>query len=216
MGNIEKMIRDAIAKRMRESKEDMIFEGVSEDEGKPLDDLLESTDPKGYEWDDETLEEALISMEDIDEAYGDQLKTYQVGDIIMTNRYYSYRSRSYIENSPHRVLLITSRRDDETGITHYNGFLLSSKTEKSNKNNPRFPHNIHIDNYSSILYTGAPYNKEAFIRVDDIVKFTSEDLSTSGSMKGKASREFINFVQMCRDNYKRGVDNSKMYWSKNF
>lgn len=205
---LKKAIVDKVSKKIREERE-FIFEGISHEDGIPLGEFFEQNDVDDYIWEDDTLEDSLISAEDLNEASGDQLKVFNVGDIIMTTR---FQSKGRYMDSPHRIMVVTSKKNRD-GVVEYSGFLLSSKINKSNKMGG-YPNNIYIKNYSSILYSGAPANKEAFIRVDDLVRFTSNDLSTSGSMKGKASREFMNFVQECYNNYRSGVSNSEIYWDK--
>ena len=55
---------------------------------------------------------------------------------------------------------------------------------------------------------------EAIIRVDDLVKLNSKDLSPTGTYKGQVSNEFLQFVQKAYNNYGSGrsKDNAKMKW----
>lgn len=210
--SMDNKIKSAVSKRLREQQEEkeFIFEGIEFYESKTLGEFFEENDREDYIW-EESLAESL--EEESDEIVGNRAVQYKVGDIIMTNRYKSHGS--YVEDSQHKILVVTSRVESD-GIINYEGFLLSSKAkEKSNKYNERYPHNIYINPYNSILYKGAPSNKqEVFIRVDDLVKFTNMDLSISGSWKGKASWEFLNFVQRCANNYRAGKDNSKIFWER--
>lgn len=209
MDNLSKKIKEALIQSMRDDQQkQFIFEGIDEGDVKTLDEFFSENNVEDYIW-EQDLEEALYDQEDLHEDEKPPM-TYKVGDIIMTTRFNSRGQQ--IENSPHRVLIITASEDRE-GVATYRGFVLSSKVEKSNKHS-KYPHNIYINNYSTILYKGTPYNKEAFIRVDDLVEFSSDDLSERGSWKGSANHEFMNFVQRCYDNYKRGIDNSNMYWEK--
>lgn len=159
-----------------------------------------------YGW-EESLEESLYEYEEDDRLYesSDQDKVYEPGDIIMTRNYYSPSSHKKMKENPHKILLVTSKQESN-GVVYYRGFLLSSKVNKANKEG-KYPNNIYIDNYSSILSSGANSNKEAIIRVDDLVQFTNKDLSHSGTKKGEASKEFIEFVKKCYENYRSG--NSK-------
>lgn len=210
MDELSKKIREAVTKKMKD-EEQFIFEGIDFYKEKTLDEFFSDNDREDYIW-EESLAESLYEDSDDSEVVGNRAVEYKVGDIILTNR---YKSRgSYVENSPHKILVITSRKKSDKEIT-YSGFLLSSKKEKSNKYTEKYPNNIYINPYNSILYKGARSDKdEVFIRVDDLVTFTNMDLSTSGSWKGKASYDFLNFVQRCVNNYRRGVSNSYMRWEK--
>lgn len=213
MSDMKDKIREAVSKRLKEDKE-FIFEGIEFYQEKTLDEFFSENDREDYTW-RMSLAESLYDSEDAKELVGNRTVQYKVGDIILTN---NYRSKSqgggYVPDSQHKILVITSKQEDN-GIINYSGFLLSSKYEKSNKYTDRYPNNIYINPYNSILYKGTPsrYN-EVFIRVDDLVTFTNMDLSTSGSWKGKASWDFLNFVQSCVDNYRTGKDNSKVYWER--
>lgn len=166
-----------------------------------------------YGW-EETLEEALYDYEEDERLYesNDQEKIFNPGDIIMTRNYYSTSSHQKRRDDPHRILLITSK-EEEGGKIKYSGFLLSSKVEKANKEG-KYPNNIYIRDYGTILSAGQKVSMEALIRVDDIVEFTNKDLSNSGTKKGEASKEFIDFVNKCRNNYESGnsKDNFKLQW----
>lgn len=157
-----------------------------------------------FSW-EQTLEEDLY-----EDLQGDQRKEYKVGDILMPMKLYSPGSRMDVE--PHRVVIIRSKETDKEGVIRYEGFLLSSKVQKSNKYNSHYPNNIYIEDYSSILYRGTPQHKEAFIRVDDIVRFTSKDLDTRGSWKGSVKYPFLTFLKNCYQNYKSGKSNVNKYW----
>lgn len=205
-------MREELKKKILEA---FIKDGFLEDDALTLTEYEEKHPDEG--WDYDTLEEALLDYqcdEDLDESLkGDQTKQYDLGDIIMTNAFYSHSSNSVVRNRPHRILVITSVKNDD-GIVYYRGFELSSQVQKSNKNNG-YKNSLHIDSFNSILdrsRPGAAVDKEAILIVNDLVKFSSKDLSTSGSYKGHASNEFLAFVQKAYNNYKTGKDNSHMYW----
>lgn len=200
-----------LAKRLLESKGYNVtkkriyeFSEIDEDDIVSLNEFFD-INGNDYAW-EESLEEALYESQ----LEGDQLKEYEVGDIIMPTRYRSSLSGSDVD--PHRILIISSKKKGNDGIIEYRGFALSSRVEKANKNNPKYPNNIYIQDYSSILYRGKSLKKEAIIRVDDIVSFTNEDLDTRGVWKGKASFKFMRFIDNCYKNYKNGGDNSKKRW----
>lgn len=198
------------AKKLLESKgykvsKKLVFEGLDESDVVTLNEFV-SIHGNEYAW-DMSLEESLYEAE----LEGDQLKEYEVGDIIMPITAHSPSSNTDVE--PHKVLLIQTKDTGEDGIIKYKGFLLSSKVRKSNKYGG-YPNNIYIEDYSSILYRGKPENKEAFIRVDDIVEFTNQDLDTHGVWKGRVSNAFFNFVNNCYKNYQQGKSNKYKYWYK--
>lgn len=204
------------AKKLLESKgylvEKKLF-NIDESESLTLEEF-EEKHADDYGWEYDSLEEALedyIDEDRLDES-NDRHRVYEPGDIIMTTAFYSPSSRQVVKNKPHRILIVTSA-EKEDGVTHYRGFELSSQVQKSNKKGG-YRNSLYIKNYSTILERGAKSDKEAMIIVNDLVKFSSRDLSTSGSYKGHASSEFIDFVQQAYNNYKSGKDNSQMYWEK--
>lgn len=205
--NIDNKIKAAVSKRLREQKEEQefIFEGIDLCESKTLGEFFEENDREDYLW-EESIEESLYESSDIQ---GDQDKVFRVGDIIMTTRF-SSKGRYY--DSPHRILVITSKHEDEE-TTKYGGFLLSSKVEKANKNGG-YPASIYIRDYSTILQRGKSLSKEAFINVENVVTFTNKDLGVSGSWKGAASIDFMRFVNKCYYDFHNGKDTSKTYWEK--
>lgn len=199
------------AKRLLESKgyhveKKLIFEGLDESDVVPLNEFLDVHGSE-YAW-EYSLEESLYESR----FEGDQLKEYEVGDIIMPMRLRSTQSNEYVE--PHKIMLIQTKDTGDDGVIKYKGFLLSSKKDKSNKYGG-YPNNIWIEDYASILYRGSQQHREAFIRVDDIVEFTNEDLDTRGVWKGTVSRSFFNFVNNCYMNYKQGRSNKHRYWYAN-
>lgn len=199
MDNMDKKIREAFSKKR-------LFEDIDLGQSKSLEEFFENNDVEDYGW-DETLEEALYEAGE--EMQGDQLKAFKVGDILMTT---SFRSHGREYALPHRILVITARKLSGD-VMEYEGYLLSSKINKSNKYS-KYQNNIYIKNYSSILAKGAPADKEAFIRVDDLVKFDSRDLSARGTWKGAINDEFREFLYQCVKNYRSGNSNAEMYWEK--
>lgn len=198
MDKMDKQIREAFSKKR-------LFEDLDVGQSKSLQEFFDDNDIEDYGW-DETLEEALSTVAD-EELVGDQKKTFQVGDILMTASFDSHGQKIM---SPHRILVITAKRLSGD-VMEYEGYLLSSKVSKSNKYG-KYPNNIYIKDYSTILAKGSPAAKEAFIRVDDLVRFTSKDLSTSGTWKGSISNEFGEFLYKCIRNYRTGKSNADMYW----
>lgn len=199
--DIKEKIREAMTKKLREEYEEreFIFEGVEDYEPQTLGEFFKENDREDYLW-YESLDEESKNNREIQ---------YKVGDIIMPTRYFV--DGSYVENSPHKILVITSKKINDNKIV-YQGFLFSSKTHKSNINNKNYPNNIHIKNYKSISYKGNPLDKESFIRVDKLITFTNEDLDVSGSWKGSATWDFMRFVQDCMNNYRSKKDNSSIVW----
>ena len=191
--------------------EAFIRDGILEDDASPI---SESND---YGWEYSSLAEAIDDcnyQEYLDETnlVGDQTKEYEIGDIIYTNKFYSPASKSIV--SGHKILVITSKRDEE-GVVHYRGFELSSKVNKANIHG-RYPNNLYISNYSTILTQGGSTTIPAILRVDDLVKFDSRDLSPTGTLKGKVTDEFLEFVQKAYSNYRAGrsKDNLDMRWER--
>ena len=82
------------------------------------------------------------------------------------------------------------------------------------KYNERFPNNIYIDDYDSILSSGKTVGKKsAYINVKDIITFTNNDLSDAGTWKGHISAEFEDFLNSCIQNYNQDQNKNKdVYW----
>lgn len=154
-----------------------------------------------YSW-ESTLEEDLIEEDWNNFNNNPNSKDYEVGDIVMIN-----------DNKVgvHRILIIsTVTKRGQNKI--YRGYLLSSKIDKANINNEKFPNNIYIKNYATILERGNRINKEAIIKVDSIKEFDKSSFSNSGTYKGTVTREFLDFVEKCASNYKNGISNRHMIW----
>lgn len=193
--------------------EEFIKSGILDKEATPINEI------EGYGWEYNSLAEAIEDncyQEYLDESelVGDQTKQYEIGDIIFANKFYSPSSRQLVSTKGHRVLVITSKKDED-GVVQYRGFELSSKVHKSNKYS-KYYNNLYIKDYTSILASGGGSPIEAIIRVDDLVKFSSKDLSPTGSLKGKVTDEFMQFVKKAYMNYDSGrsKDNATMYWEK--
>lgn len=191
--------------------EAFIRDGILEEEATPINEI------EGYGWEYNSLYEAIMDncyQDYLDEAelVGDQTKQYEIGDVIYTNTFYSPSSKKQVTG--HKILVITSKRDED-GVVHYRGFELSSKVHKSNKYG-RYYNNLYIKDYNTILASGGGSPIEAIIRVDDLVKFNSKDLSPTGTLKGRVTDEFLQFVQKAYSNYTSGrsKDNATMYWEK--
>ena len=172
-----------------------------------------------YSWDyEETLEE-VIENESLN-PYNEELqlkieeaefkKPLKVGDIIMPKKFIS---NGKVVDSAHRILVVSIIENDN-GKVVYKGYILSSQLHKANKYGG-YPNNIYIKNYGTILAGGAKSDKEAFIRVDDVVSFTKDDLDVSGFWKGEVTEEFLKFIKKCRENYLKNPNlNKTVYWEK--
>lgn len=179
-----------------------IFEELSKPTPSHL--LVKDKNYDDYGW-DETLEEQL-SYITLEEGVRDD---YEPGDIIMPKRFKN-EVGNFI-NLPHRILVITSSKNNNSE-TEYTGFFMSSKINKANKNNG-YVNNIYVDSFNSILSTSKiSDDKPCIVQVDEIVSCTSNDLS-SGSLKGNASSDFINFINECRKNFETNQGKNKtMTW----
>lgn len=198
---------DKMKKKILEA---FIRDGILEDKATPINEVQD------YGWEYPSLADAIEDtsyQEYLDESLsGDQVREYEIGDIIFANQFYSPSSKKVVGSPGHRVLVITSKKDDN-GIMNYRGFELSSKVNKSNIHS-QYANNLYIKDYSTILAKGTGPSMEAIIRVDDLVKLNSKDLSPTGTYKGQVSNEFLQFVQKAYNNYRSGrsKDNAKMQW----
>lgn len=174
-------------------------------------DYVECEEDYSYD-EDESLYEDLASTESL---RGDQLKKWYPGSVVTTN---SYSENSGTSTGKHYVMVIDSVDEGDDGVLKYRGFLISTKVDKANKNNPKYPNNLYIDDVRSIFY-GHTYvsSSEALIRVDDLVEFTSRDIYPSRSYKGKVSNKFWRFVANGSSNCHSGKDymNRRKYWISN-
>lgn len=159
--------------------------------------------------DDEAWEMDLceaIDDEDWDNLYESarDKTSYSVGDILMLDTGMKNIGHPI---KPHRIFVINAVKEDDK--TTYGGFIMSSSIGYSNKNNKRYPNNIYISDYSTIIEEGPKPHKEAYINLDQLQEFTSDELG-SGHYKGHTTDEFINFIKNCLNN----KDNSKVFWDK--
>lgn len=167
---------------------------------------------------EESLEEALgiISPYDIDINIlcedKDREKHYIHGDILMVPQWNSERNGKI--EFPHRVVVIDSIIEKDR--VYYTGRVLSSQIKSSNKYNKNFPNNIYINNYDTILSSGKTVGgKPVYIDVSDVITFTCNDLSDSGTWKGHVSKEFDKFIEVCIDNYKINKTlNKNVFWER--
>ena len=156
-----------------------------------------------YCW-ESSLEEDLIEEDYFNEGNNPQSREYEPKDIVMVNDDVA---------GVHRILIITKKHSNNSNSHIYSGFLLSSKIQKANINS-KYPNNIYIKNYSTILDRGAKYDKEAIIRVDDLRTFNENNFSKSGTYKGTVTDEFFNFILKCANNYQNHISNKNMVWDK--
>ena len=165
---------------------------------------------------EESLEEVLgiISPYDIDINIlcedRDREKRYVYGDILMVPQWNS--SVNGRVEPPYRVVVVdgVEERDRVT----YTGRVLSSQIRNSNKYNSKYPNNVYIDDYDTILSTGkAVGRKPVYINISDIITFTNNDLSDSGTWKGHISDEFDRFIKRCISNYQANeMSNKDVFW----
>lgn len=143
---------------------------------------------------------------------------YKVGDIVFVPNNFKGASSS----QGHKVLIVTSVVDNEDGFSYTGHPFLSDhpNNRKSNKHNPKYPNNLYIDNYSSVLKS-RPYavDYQAFIRVDELNEFTNADLSRKfngkfRNYKGTVKPEFLRWVLDGARNYKSGNQekNRNKFW----
>lgn len=165
---------------------------------------------------EESIEEALgiISPYDIDVNIlcedRDREKKFVGGDILMVPQWNSTQNGKI--ELPHRIVVIDSVIKEDKIL--YTGRVLSSQIKNSNKYNSRYPNNIYINNYDSILSLGRKIGaKPIYINISDIITFTNDDLSDSGTWKGHISDEFRLFMDMCISNYEKDKTlNKSIFW----
>ncbi len=166
-------------------------------------------------WDlEENLEEFLFDSEVmLNEAM--HAPTLNKGDIIMANNGVSERERGLPIQSPHRVFVIEDAVGP-VGDRVFKGYLLSSKVDKANYYNSRFPNNIYIKDYSTILARGPLREAEAFINLSDLYTIEERlmDLDRGGIWKGHATQEFIDFIDKAVEDLNNGKSIKDTYWIK--
>ena len=161
---------------------------------------------------EDLIEESLVHQwlcesGEINES-SDQDKVYQPWDIIMIN------THDIPGLEKHRILLVESGVIDDG--CEYSGFEFSSNLNKANKNNNKYPDNLYISSYASILQGKSDVNKPIILKIDHLVKFTNENLSEHGTHKGRVNNEFREFVKEAYNNYRNGRSdlNAAKYWEK--
>ena len=128
---------------------------------------------------------------------------FEYGDIVLLND----------ENggiSGHKVYIITSLIDPENG-PEFEGFVMSSQVQKANVNNPKYPANILIKNYGSIL-TKNSYNKDIIIKIDQRFELDSSNFVAYGALQGQCKEAFKKFLNAVVLKYENGKDTSNDYW----
>ena len=119
---IEDFIREHGNEYCWEETDEKSLEDIIDWDNEPSTDLLDFIKEHGteYSW-PETLESLL-------EDFGDNRTTFSRGDIIMTPFPQA--------TNPHRLVIINKVIKDNNDII-YKGFIMSSKVEKANINNPK-------------------------------------------------------------------------------
>jgi hypothetical protein len=176
-------------------------------------DLLKDTENT---WDlDESLEELLF---DCDSLLEDTIRrSYQrpivKGDIIMANNGKSQRERGMDITSPHRIFIIEDSEGD-LGNRIFKGYLLSSQVRKANYYNSKYPNNIYIDNYGTIIERGPQTHCEAFINLSDlyVIQENQMDPEASSLWKGRVTPEFINFIDSAVESLNKGESIAHYHW----
>ena len=112
--------------------------------------------------------------------------------------------------SGHKVYIITSLIDPENG-PEFEGFVMSSQVQKANVNNPKYPANILIKNYGSIL-TKNSYNKDIIIKIDQRFELDSSNFVAYGALQGQCKEAFKKFLNAVVLKYENGKDTSNDYW----
>ena len=175
-------------------------------------DLIKDHD---YGWEIEpNLDELLLDYDGmITEAYNyNRFGPIVKGDIIMANNGVSECAAGLEILTPHRVFIIEDATG-EPGHRIFNGYLISSRIEKANYNNKKFPNNIYINNYASILAKGLRYNTKNLINLSDLYVIKEEEIDKHSSLwKGHATQEFIEFIDNTVNKIKNGQDTSNIYW----
>lgn len=142
----------------------------------------------------------------------DSTRNFEVGDVVYVPK---YKANGVQQTKGRKLLIITARDEDGTYTGH--PFLTNyPDNPKANKFKSKYPHNLYIRDYATIMQDGPKPNREAFIRVDELDTWTDEDFSQegSGTWKGHVKPEFFDFVMTGRNNFKSGNHdaNSKLFW----
>lgn len=165
-----------------------------------------------YGWDDsdESLEDILywddeLNKEELFETWRGM--PFEEGDIVMLDDNVGGVSH-------HRLYVISSLLDPNEG-PEYEGFEMSSKVNKANLNNPKYPANILIKNYGSILSKNQDQSrpdKDVIIKIDQKFTFDSDAFVANRARKGICSDLFNKFISSVVMKYENGMDTSKDYW----
>lgn len=169
-------------------------------------------------WDlEENLEELLFDSEAmlaeaINKSY---LQPIRKGDIIMANNGVSDRELGLPIQTPHRIFVVEDATG-EIGSRIFRGYLISSQVRKANYYDKRFPNNIYIKDYSTILARGPQRNDEVFLNLADCYTIDEKlmDRESSGLWKGHATQEFIDFIDKVIRDISEGKSTHKTYWIK--
>jgi len=176
-------------------------------------DLLKDHD---YSWEIEpSLDELLLDYDGmLDEVYNyNRTGPIVKGDIIMANNGISNRANGMSIESPHRVFIIENATG-APGHRIFKGYLLSSRVEKANYNNKKFPNNLYIDNYASIISKGPTYEVASIINLSDLYTIKEEEIDERSTLwKGHATQEFIDFIDNAISKLNSGQSIANMYWT---
>jgi len=178
---------------------------------KTTEDLLNDVN---YTWDyPDTLEDALFDSDTLLEStFNNRFGQIVKGDIIMANNGVSSRNSGIDILTPHRVYIIEDAVG-KPGSRTFRGYLISSKVEKANYYNKKFPNNIYIQNYDTILEKGKRFFSENLINLADLYTIEESKISVDSTIwKGHAKDEFIDFIDEVALKIKNGEDTSNIYW----
>ena len=166
-------------------------------------------------WDEEeSLEELLFDCDNmLEEAVSKSfLVPIRKGDIIMANNGQSSREGGMPILSAHRIYVIEDVTG-EYGSRTFKGYLLSSRVQKANYYNKKFPNNIYIENYYSILARGPANDKEAFVNLSDLYVIEEQLMNRESSLwKGHAKQSFIDFIDEAVATKGRGESIEDFFW----
>lgn len=175
-------------------------------------DLIKDHD---YGWEIEpNLDELLLDYDGmIAEAYNyNRFGPIVKGDIIMANNWVYECTTGIDILTPHRVFIIEDVTG-EPGHRIFKSYLISSRVEKANYNNKKFPNNIYINNYASILAKGPRYDTKNLINLSDLYIIKEEEIDEHSFLwKGHATQEFIEFIDSTVNKIKNGQDTANIYW----
>ena len=171
---------------------------INESVFKLLDDIDEETSLEELLfWEDE-----LNSEDILEEGWGGM--PFEFGDIVMTNE-----NQGGI--STHRIYIVNSLIDPDNG-PEFEGYELSSNISKANLNNPKYPYNILIKNYGSIIEQGSAPDKDVIIKIDQLHQLDSDSFVESKPLKGRCKELFNKFINTERLKYENNINTSKDYW----